>query len=738
MKKNISKILSIAFLAVASTAFAQNRAIENGNDLYSNLQFVRAAQSFEEGLKEVFYTDAAYKLANCYYQMGDMPKAEFWYGQVVVEMADNPQVHLNYARALQANGKYELAAQQYQQYHKINPLDGLGEAGVKACKKAEELVSRAPSYSIRPLIINSRASDMAPIYYGEGILFASSRDRKGIRDLDNGYDMNNYYDLYTSVQNENGEWGLAELVKDPLNSIYHEGPVAVNRDETVMVITTTNYTPNALQGNLKKGDNKVANLKLMVCVKQPNGTWSKPKDVPFNGTNFSNAHPTFTPDGDYMYFVSDRDEGKGGADIYIVQYKGNNTWDEPTNVEFVNTAGDELFPYADASGDLFFASNGHPGLGGLDVFRAFFNNDKRRFDDIMNLGSPVNTKADDFGFAQSQNGLEGFVSSNRANGFGSDDIYALNTIAAIVRVQVQNNENEEVVEDAEVEVSLDDKVVGKATTNQYGSFVFPFEPNKKYDLTIKADSFETTNYEMVTSNFRPGKTYRKKVGIMPEPMITVKGLIVEDASQLPLRGCTILLYNLSTKEVREVKSDNKGLFVQEVYPDLEYALVGFKNGYEKDSITFKTEGMKVGQTIEKKLSLTGGDRIYSVAFENVYFAYNSAALQGSAKAELNRMVEILKISKDLRVEISAHTDCRGPNDYNLNLSDKRAKSVVNYLVNSGIDRSRLNPKGYGESRPTNECVDGVECSEDKHRKNRRVEFQVMDEDNNVIEKLPQE
>ncbi|MDN5205001.1 tetratricopeptide repeat protein [Fulvivirgaceae bacterium BMA10] len=360
------------------------------------------------------------KIARTYFQLNDVERSVEWYKNFLLINETLPaEDQFLYAESLTSTGSYEEAIDWYTKYSTENPADSRSLAKIKQLKDLTNLLEDSVIYEIHPLKINSSFSDYSPTYYQNGIVFVSNRERTDVLDVNsiNAEDRQFYQTLYYSRFRETNE-GLYEqfILEEPtvfdkqMKAKYHEGPVAFFPGENKMI-----YTKNG------ESDRKGSTLQLFIAERQ-NGKWIDVAPFPFNNINYSVSHPTLSTDGKTMYFVSNMPEGYGGTDIYKTHYV-NEHWTKPVNLgPEVNTKGDESFPFLFQNKDLYFASNGHPGLGGLDIFKL---KTLSTSNEIVNLGYPVNTRYDDFSIALDSLGKTGYFCSNRTRQPDNDDIYAI-------------------------------------------------------------------------------------------------------------------------------------------------------------------------------------------------------------------------------------------------------------------------------------------------------------------------
>lgn len=727
-------LFSVALLAMSSLIQAQDAPVkvQRADEKYSTLAFSEALSlyqsAYEDGKGNSDYL--AVKIANCYRLLGQPDKAKDWFGKANRNTNMEPINYLYYAQVLAENEKYDDAIDWYKKFLESYPDDKRGTLGIDACKRAKGISNIPPVTSINKTNVNSSYSDFGPTLSPDGMIFASNR--KSILTL--GYTDKwtgaNFLDLYLAKNDGQGSFNSPSLLNGSANSYYHESNAAFSPGGNVMIFTRSQYDPNIFGANIvKSAIDNVVKLKLVVYSRNANGNWNEGVEFPYNDPNVSYAHPTFSADGKTLYYSSDRNGGQGGTDIWRSAVNTDGTFGTPENLgPAINTAGQEMFPFIDKNDVLFFASNGHAGMGGLDIFRSFLNPETNTYGGVANMGRPLNGPSDDFGVVFDTLSNRGFFTSNRPGGEGSDDIYGFVLGGSFVELEILDAATHLPIENAQVVM---DKLLF-ARSNSRGIASSPMELNKIYDFAISADKYKTKNVSIDNNGWPIGSTQYRTVYLECDNGNSIVGIVTEKTSKFPIPKATVTLVNTITGEERTYVTDASGLYrFDNICPEANYLVKAEKVGYEGDSKTLSTAGLKYGEEITANLVLSGPP-IDLVEFYNVYFDFDRWFLRKTASTDVQKMYDILRMSPDLRVEIGAHTDSRGTNEYNDRLSQRRAESVVNYLIKRGISRTRIVPKGYGESRLKNRCEDGASCTEIEHQENRRVEFRLLNRANEVI------
>lgn len=703
--------IAVSLLGVSLLAQAQ-KEVANGDKLVSELAYQDALKAYMDA--DQTDGNVILKIAETQRTLQNYTESEKWFEKAYEYHKKNTVALLHYADVLEINANYDKAKSIYNEVLALDDENKIALNGLKSCDIAAYLEQCEDLFEISTVDFNTAQYDFSPAYYEDGIVFTSDRERVDMRFGKSSWTGNAYEDLYYVE-----EGSSPKLLKGILNSKYHDGPLCFNADQSVVYFTVNHSKPNS-EG--------VLNLKVMYSKWDASKKqWGSAEELPFNDVNYSIAHPAVSRDGKTLYFVSDMPGGFGGSDIWMSSLK-DGSWGSPNNLGAeINTGAEEKFPYVSPDGDLYFASNGHPGLGGLDVFRSY------KMDDgycIWNLGAPLNSSKDDFGLIL-DGSKNGYVTSARDGGQGFDDIYKVKMIGCFLEVSVVDELTGEPVPNSRVQISTPNGIVA-VNTDEHGHGHVPLKASTDYTLGASAEGYNPASKQFTSGN--PGDVMDETIYLTKDYGINLAGLVLEKQSGLPLGGATVVVTNNKTGKNDTLTTVDDGLFTVSLAPDVTYDVVAMKEGYKPASLNFNTNGVTEPTEIKQTLILGDGERVYNVAFNNIYFDYDKSSLREVSVDELDKMLQIMERSENLRVEISAHTDSRGSDAYNMNLSDRRANAVVDYLVENGISADRMIAKGYGESRLRNECSDDVECSEEQHQQNRRVEFAVLDENNKVIMK----
>lgn len=433
--------------------------LRNGNTAYDRGDYYYAINYFEKALAHKENQEAEIKLADAYRQLNNNAKAEYWYARVV-KFTDNLSYRLYYAEALMKSGKYEEAKKWFAKYLEISKADTRALLLSQSCDSVSKYLTDSTLYNISLIKLNKGTeSNFAPAYYRNGIVFLSDRSYSGHDKFISTQTGRPYFDLFYAKKTENGNWIDPEPLRGDINGALNEGPTSFNKASNMAFVTRNSSSHGEVDVN-----NKDVNV-LKIYKGRLEGTeWKIDGEMPFNNKEYSIGHPSLSADGQTMYFVSDMPWGYGGTDIYQSQFI-NGSWTAPKNLGAkINSMGNEMFPFILNDSTLYFASDGHGGMGGLDIFRVRYVNNET-WEDPENLGYPVNSSMDDFALISDSSESSGYFTSNR---FGSSDkIFSFAKNPA--------------------KLSVAGVVVDKATNKSLGNVEITFHADGLKDVIIKTD-----------------------------------------------------------------------------------------------------------------------------------------------------------------------------------------------------------------------------------------------------------
>ena len=601
--RKTSAIFSILFSLLLMGCGA-DQAVKKGDKFYAVGEYFDAAAQYRKAYTQTSNKDRAFKgqcamkMADCYRRINFTSKAIAAYNNALRYKQDDSLTQLYLGQLYMRNGNYKEATKHFQAALDSMRLtdDGirLAKNGLKAAQLAPEWKKQGSDYTVkREALFNSRRAEYSPMLTGDedNQLYFTSTRNQAQGDEYSGITGSMAADIFMSQKDDKGRWSKPQAIDSELNSVFDEGACSFTPDGRTMYLTQCKTDPD----NPRYATIAISN--------RSDAAWSKPTEVMIAKDTLSSfAHPAISPNGEWLYFVSDMPGGLGGYDIWRCRLLSNNSVGAPENLgEPVNTPGNEMFPTFRPNGDLYFSSDGHPGMGGLDIFIA-------KGKTIEHPGFPLNSQGDDFGMTFEGRLNKGFFCSNRGDARGYDHIYSFF--------------NPEIVQ------------------------------------TVKGWVYEQDGYELT-------------------------------AAQVYMVG------NDGTNQKLSVRGD--GSFTQEIKAGVDYVFLatckGFLNHQEELRVA------PVTKSEEYVLQFPLANISAPVLIENIFYDFDKATLRPESQTALDELVNLLNENPNITIELSAHTDYKGSDQYNERLSQRRAESVVNYLIAHGIASDRLTPKGYGEGKP---------------------------------------
>lgn len=593
----------IAAVAALCGCGADNIA-KKGDQFYAIGEYFDAAAEYKKAYAQTKTADRAkrgeraWKMAECYRKIGYCAKAVGGYQNAIRYKYENPNAMLYLAQMQHKMGNYKDAIKSYRACLEADPTDTLAYNGLLGCEQAPGWKAAGSLYSIKKEpVLTSRRSDYSPALTGDDwdqVYFSTTRNQAKGSEL-SGVTGARMADIFFSKKDDKGKWSQPEPVEGEVNTEYEEGSCSFTPDGKTMYFTCCTHDP------------EYPRYAQIMYSNRSDAAWSKPQEfIISKDTLTAFAHPAVSGDGKWLYFSSNMPGGHGGYDIWRIGLDEHGL-SAPENLgNSINTPGNEMFPSCRFNGELYFSSDGLPGMGGLDLFMA--KQDTLGTWTVKNLRSPMNSAGDDFGMTFEGVHNRGLFSTNRGNGRGWDEIM---------------------------------------------SFVCP-----EIVQSIKGWVYEKDGYEL------------------PEGLVYMVG---NDGTNLRLT----------------LRSD--GSFEQVIKPGVDYVLLGTCKGYlnHKEEIRVDTSSVSRQHVLQFPLA----NITAPVLVRNVFYAFDSAELTENSTQALDSLVTLLNENPNVTIELSAHCDYRGPEEYNLKLSQRRAESVVRYLIEHGIDDKRLSPVGYGKTRP---------------------------------------
>lgn len=596
----------MAFLAVVLMlhSCAADNAMRKGEKFLAIGEYHDAAEQFKKAYTKTptkerqLRGQRALKMAHCYRHISSTQKAISAYRNALRYNVATLDDRLDYARLLLKNGEYKRALTEFELLNDSMPNNVLVRNGLLSAKMAPKWKEQGSDYTVKKMTeFNSRRADYCPVLAGDQwdrLYFSSSRN-DALGDELSGITGAKPGDIFFSDKDDKGKWSKPQTIESGLNTEYDEGACCLSPDGSTMYLTQC------------LSDASYPRFAQIVTAQRSDASWGKTTPLLItNDTLSAYAHPAVSPDGEWLYFVSDMPGGKGGLDIWRMRLTANGPVGVENLGEPINTPGDEMFPTFRPNGDFYFSSDGHPGFGGLDIFIATVGEDGKYH--LSHPGYPLNSQGDDFGMTFQGQLNQGFFSSNRGDGRGWDHIYSFY--------------NPEIVQ------------------------------------TIRGWIYEQDGYELTAGEAR---------------------IVGTDGTNLRLG----------------VRGD--GSFEYVVKPGVDYIILAMCDGFLNHKEEIHVDSVKESKVYDLQFPLASISA--PVLIDNIFYAFDKATLLPESKNALDSLILMLNENPNITIELSAHTDYRGAEDYNKKLSQKRAESVVKYLINHGIAADRLTAVGYGEEKP---------------------------------------
>ncbi|KAB2872338.1 MAG: OmpA family protein, partial [Bacteroidales bacterium] len=533
-----------------------------------------------------------------------------------------------------------------------------------------------------------------------------------------------------------------------INTRYHEGPLSYCVVDSTMYFTRNNfnqYKKLSSDGKLnlkiftaqftynewlKSVENRADSL-IGMKAKLTEKDWRNIKEFKYNSDEYSTGHPTLTADGKKMYFVSDMPGGVGGTDIYMCERTEGNDWSQPINLKEINTKGNEMFPFIHPSGTIFFASDGLPGLGGLDIFKA--NHKGNGFDKPENMGAPLNSSFDDFGLIADNETKTGYFSSNRTNGKGTDDLYFVefsNIRYTTLALRIIDKESNSTITNATV--NLTNKTQGKSNALTPDSYsLYPSNVNLSDSFNVEINSVDYIPYSNTISldeNSIVNDSILVTIPIMKKNFYGVFGSVFIKGTQEIVPNVTLAFQPQNNEQPITITSSENGEFRTLLSEKTSYDVTVTKQDFFTIKDKYLTDDKESGWVNLNQfinLNIEKIDLNKTIEIPNIYYDLGKWNIRKDAAIELDKVVALLNDNPNIKIELGSHTDSRGNAESNQSLSQKRAQSAVDYIISKGISKDRIVAKGYGESKLKNQCADGIKCDEKEHQQNRRTEIRVL-------------
>ncbi len=598
MKKFIFP-LTLLLLCAGTAVFAQSGQMGKGDAAFDRMYYPAAIKAYEKVLKkETENVKAMEKLAEAYRKVGNTQKAEMYYGMASRNAASSPSTKFWYGQMLKSNGKTEEAKKAFEAYEKTGDNRDRAAKALLGLEASAKIKADSGRYSIGKVNFNSVQSDFGPTFYNSGLIFASSRNR-GFRIRPINLRNNNlFYDLYmVGPDPKTGAMGEPSYLKGKVNTRFHDGPAVIGPENDIMYFTRSNF----INGKLKKDAKGVNNLKILTA-KPSAGKWIDIQVLPFNSDEYSCGHPAISADGQVLVFTSDMPGGKGGSDLWMVRKSGE-SWGKPENLGAnVNSSGDESFPHFLGNDILFFSSNGHNGLGGLDVFSS--QKQGSTWSVAENAGYPLNSSMDDFGVMWIKGKTSGYLSSNRSSGAGEDDIYTF-TRRMSIDGQIVDSRTRKPVPGAKVTVMDVNNKISVYKADAEGKFRHYAEWGKDYFVTVDMEEYKTRKEKLSTKTSSPTEDLKSIIDIERELVYSAYGIVKDSETGQPISGAEVRVIGEGPE--RTVSTDASGKYFTTLEPENDYNLVVVKPGYMPEIVEFSTRGRYEPIDFVNDITLKKGD-----------------------------------------------------------------------------------------------------------------------------------
>jgi len=736
--KLLTGVLACLFLLLinASPAMAQGALLNRGDHYFEEFSFVKAAETYEQAFKkDASSIPHARRLAECYWNLRDTKNAETWYAVVAASSQATPVDLYRYSELLRVSGQYADSDLWLKRYGKLAPTDARVELKEDATDKLSELLDNPGlTYKVVPVDWNSDKPDICPFIHKNTIYFASSRSPQFTSRRTDSWNDQPFLNLYTGNVADDGTVTALKPMGDDMNTQYHESNLVISEDGSELYFTRNNY----VEGRKILGEDGVNNLQIFVRHMLPEG-WSKETPFTYNSPSYSVGHPALSKDGQSLYFTSDKPGGLGGKDIYVCHRDALGSWGEPENLgPTINTEGDEMFPFVFGN-TLYFSSDGHLGLGGLDIFRVSIRGNS--FGVVENLNAPINSTGDDFGLCLDERGQIGFFTSDRDGHLGNEDIYTfrMNSKAEENRKwagRVLDMSDAQPIPHLVVQLlDAERNVIASTVTTAQGTYEFP-SPKVPATVNIKVEGGAQS--ELTFKDFTPsefGDTDLPDIYLNSVMDLPVNVVIKDEHTGKWLEGVSVTVKQATDGTILFLGTTNADGITKGEVPDRrfgsdeEYDVVFSKSGYFSKTVTvdfrvlkFLEQALTGPDGVDMSPVLAGIDMGKAMNLRPIYFDYRESTIRSDAASELDLVAQVMLTNPGITIDLRSHTDSRASSEYNDALSQRRAESTKAYLVSEGIAESRIQAHGYGERELVNKCADNVPCTEEEHAMNRRTEF----------------
>ncbi len=729
--KKVSYIFSLILLLIPVYGNAENKDLLKADYLYRQFAFHDAIPYYEKVVAESAGQHARVyaRLGDCYRLTKDPAQAVRWYA-MAVQSTDVPEdTKLHYGEMLMMLQQYEEAARMLRQYQAAKPGDRRAANLIRGCEIAAELLQQIPEGKATLLPFNTDGSDFGPALRQNDLVFTTD-SVLGIGGKKDNWTGNPFYNIYMVSCNNKGQCGNdPEPVGGKMNTKYHDGPAAFTAGGNRMFFTRTTQAKQFFSQQPVSDRTGTVRLQIMIAEEYDTAGKKYNKITPFryNDKDYSTAHPAVSPDGSMLVFSSDMPGGAGQTDLYLSRREGDG-WTQPVNLgPTVNTEGAEMFPVFIDNTTLSFSSNGHAGLGGLDVYYTRRDEAAGTWSEPVNAGIPVNSSYDDMSLTLYSGRHDGYFASNRPAAKKGDNIYHFIRQEVYLNLQVLDSVSGRGIGQAAV-LLKSDAGQRRETSGGDGRLITRLFPQALYEVAVSKEGYRAATIRLSAQQpDRERDTINAVVRLLPDLNIIYTAVVVDETSRQPVPQPLVVMTRDGWGKADSALLETGAVYERALEAGYTYHVYAVKENYYGNEKVIPAKGIKPGgapvrinDTIFMKRLSVG--EVYRV--DNIYYDFNKADIREDARPALNRLVELLNRYPAMSIQVNAHTDCRGKDAYNLRLSQARAASVIKYLQQHGIDRNRLRSQGFGETNPIHPCRNCDVCTEEQHQMNRRTEFRI--------------
>ncbi len=735
------KILTFIAIAISTQGYSQkSKLVEKGDFNMEHHFYKEALKSYKEALatndSDIDVLHVQSQMAKAYYRLFDYENAEKQYELILKDSKiKDASFWLEFGNVLRNNEKYEEAIYAYRNYSINAGETSIFEYYEDACRWAIKNKDSIQTYNLFKTNLETGGRSLGVAYFKNGLVFSKPQS-------DYFDQKTTFYDI-SFVEKENDSTFMEPIpYTGELNRSFYEGAPSLTSDEQTMY-----YTGNAserLKYKERKREKKGyelspegVNILKIYEVQLSDSGWVNKKELPFCSNEYSCTHPSISGDGSTLYFVSNMEGGEGGYDLYV-SYKKGESWSKPKNMgPLVNSEFNEMTPFC-IGNELYFSSKGNIGYGGSDIFKANLDEDGK-IESVENIGKPFNSSKDDFAFVLNSDKVHGYLSSNRDGAHGYDHVYAFekfdvrspDTISGIAINRITGLPIKGIKTSVQ---PLDNGVFQKIeSSDKDGQIGLILAKGKEFIVKFDAPGFEPKEIRIPAEDRSDVLSLFGNLELTPElekdqvPSDTISGIAMNRITSLPIEGIKVSVQPKGNDVFDKIgETDKDGKIELILAKGKEFVVKFDASGFEPKEITVPAGDRSDILALFGSLEFTPqANKDQIITFDKIYFNYDKATIRKESLPALEKILTYLNYYKNITVELSAHTDARGSDSYNQVLSQKRAEATVKWLIEHGIDESRMVPKGYGESKLINKCKNGVRCSDSEHMKNRRVELKVL-------------